>query len=236
MTPGPRTLLAAVAAAIVVTGCGSPPAAGPSPAPRSGTADQLYADYVAALRTASSEHDKGTVAFSDGTSVGVDLTATQTAARLVAHMDGIDVEEVVVAGRAYQRGGAHGPGWTVLPPDETVGAEALTLQRQADCAVHEHGRLTLGPESVIAGQRVVAVVDDGQAPGASPGTAWLTLGAPVHLVRAVQTGRETPGGSLDCGHQPGPVAVSATVDYDAFGSGVQISPPPTPVDNTGPTV
>jgi hypothetical protein len=225
-----------MAAGVTMLGCGSPPAAGPRTTPGARTAEQLYAAYVGALRAARSEHYSGTVAFSDGTSVGLDVTATQTTAHLVAHMDGISVEEIVAAGHAYQRGGGHGPDWVVLPADEARSAEALTLQRDADCAAREHGHLSMGPQTVIGGRRVAAIVDDGRAPGASPGTGYLTLDGPIRLLRAVQTGAESPGGSADCGHQPGPVSVSATVDYDSFDGPVQIDPPPHPVDISGPTV
>ncbi|MGH7750973.1 MAG: hypothetical protein ACREQ5_40335, partial [Candidatus Dormibacteria bacterium] len=82
----------------------------------------------------------------------------------------------------------------------------------------------------IGGRLVATVVDDGARAGAAPLNSYLTLDTPVHLVRVVQTGPETAGGSADCGHQPGPVAVSATVDYDSFDSPVQITPPPNATD------
>jgi hypothetical protein len=123
----------------------------------------------------------------------------------------------------------------VLPPGEAVSAQALTMQREADCAAREHGRLRLGPRTRIGGQLVAAIVDDGAGPGAAPQTSYLTLDAPVHLVRVVQTGPESGGGTVECGHQPGPVAISASVDYDSFDSPALITPPPNAADLNGQT-
>ena len=230
MTRRPRALLATLAAGLTLLGCGSAPAATPRSTPGSLSADRLYADYVAALRSARSEHYSGTVAFSDGTSVTLEVTATQTTAHLVARSQGVAVEEIVAGARVYQRGGGHGPDWVVLPADEARSAEALTMQREAECAAREHGRLRIGPQSRIGGRLVATIVDDGTGAGAAPQSSYLTIEAPVHLVRVVQTGPESRGGSTDCGHQPGPVAVSASVDYDSFDSPVQITPPPNPTD------
>jgi len=243
MTRRPGALAAAVLTALLLPGCGSaaaPRASSPPSTPRStvvaDAAVQLYADYLTALRGARSEHYRGTVEYSDGTSVSIDVTATQTAAHLVARTVGVTVEEIVSNGHVYQRGGGHGPDWVTLPPTEARSALALTMQREAECAVHEHGRLQLGPRTRVAGHLVATIVDDGAAPGAAPQNSYLTLDTPVHLVRVVQTGPETGGGSPDCGHEPGPVAVSASVDYDSFDVPALITPPPNPTDLNGPTI
>jgi hypothetical protein len=222
--------LPVVAAAAMLAGCGSSPAPSTLPVPVPRSADQLYAAYVAALRAARSEHYTGTVTFSDGTSVRLEVTATQTTAHLIAHSEGLAIEEVVAGGHVYQRGGGHGPDWVELPADEAQAAEALTIQREADCAAREHGTLRLGPPSRIGGRRVATIVDDGAGAGAAPQDSYLSLDAPVHLVRVVQTGPEHAGGSAECGHQPGPIAVSATVDYDSFDTPVRITPPPDAAD------
>ena len=229
MTRRPRALPVVVAAAILA-GCGSSPAASTRPVPVPRSADQLYAAYVTALRAARSEHYTGTVTFSDGTTLRLEVTATQTTAHLVAHSEGLAIEEVVVGGHVYQRGGGHGPDWVELPADEAQAAEALTMQREADCAAHEHGTLRLGPPTRIGGRAVATIVDDGAGLGAAPQDSYVSLDSPVHLVRVVQTGPERAGGSAACGHEPGPVAVSATVDYDSFDSSVQITPPPDAAD------
>ena len=155
MTRRPRALAAAVVLAVLaLAGCGSSPTARPSATarptagstPGSDSADQLYAEYLSALRAARSEHYRGTVAFNDGTSVSLEVTATQTTAHLLARTQGVAVEEIVAGGHVYQR-----------------------------------------------------------------------------------------GGSPDCGHEPGPVAVSASVDYDSFDSPALITPPPNPTDLNGQT-
>jgi hypothetical protein len=242
MTRRPRALAAVfVLAVLTLPGCGSPPAARPSAtaaptaasSPGADSADQLYAEYLAALRAARSEHYRGTVAFTDGTSVTLEVTATQTTAHLLARTQGVAVEEIVAGGHVYQRGGSHGPEWVTLPPAESVSAQALTMQREAQCAAREHGRLRLGPRTRIGGHLVATIVDDGAGPGAAPENSYLTLDSPVHLVRVVQTGPESGGGSADCGHEPGPVAVSASVDYDNFDSPALITPPPNPTDLNG---
>jgi hypothetical protein len=248
MTRTPRALAAAaVLVALALPGCGSPPVARPSvtagatagstpgASPAPDTADALYAEYISALRSARSEHYRGTVAFGDGTSVSLEVTATQTTAHLLARTRGVAVEEIVAGGQVYQRGGSHGPEWVVLPPVEAVSAQALTMQREADCAAREHGRLRLGARTRIGGHLVATIVDDGAGPGAAPENSYVTLDAPVHLVRVVQTGPESGGGSAECGHEPGPVAVSASVDYDSFDSPAQITPPPNPTDLNGQT-
>jgi hypothetical protein len=244
MTRRPRALAATVVVALLaLPGCGSsasprPPATARATAgssPGADSADQLYAEYLAALRAARSEHYRGTVAFNDGTSVNVEVTATQTTAHLVARTQGVAVEEIVAGGHVYQRGGGHGPDWVVLPPTEAVSAQALTMQREAQCAAREHGRLRLGPRTRIGGHLVATIVDDGAGPGAAPQNSYLTVDAPVHLVRVLQTGPESGGGSPDCGHEPGPVAVSASVDYDSFDSPALITPPPNPTDLNGQT-
>ncbi|HEX3607771.1 MAG TPA: hypothetical protein VH134_17750 [Candidatus Dormibacteraeota bacterium] len=238
-----RAGLTALAGLLALAGCGSAPASrtgpttspgatlAPSSAPAStGSADELYAGYLAALRSARSEHYAGTVAFSDGTSVTIDVTATQTTAHLIAHTQGIALEEIVAGDRVYQRGGAHGPDWVVLPPAEAVTATALTMKREADCASREHGHLTLGPRTRVGGLLVATLIDDGRAAGAAPQKAYVTVDPPVRLVRVMQTGPQTAGGGTDCGHEAGPVAVSAQVEYDRFDSAVQITPPPHPTD------
>jgi hypothetical protein len=231
MTRTSRALLAVVTALLSLPGCGSAPSASPSPAPpAASSADRLYAAYLAALRAARSEHYTGTVAFSDGTSVSLEVTATQTTAHLLARSQGISVEEIVAGGRAFRRGGSHGPDWVVLPPEEARGAAALTMEREAECAAREHGALHLGPRTRIGGRLVATLVDDGRAAGAAPESSYLTLDAPVRLVRVVQTGPQSDGGSADCGHQPGAVAISAQVDYDHFDIPVTITPPPNPTD------
>jgi hypothetical protein len=231
MTRRTRALPALLAVLLGLSGCGSPPVAKPSPpAPSTSSADRLYNDYLAALRAARSEHYTGTVAFNDGTSVSIEVTATQTTAHLVARSQGVGVEEIVAGGHAYQRGGSHGPDWVVLSPDEARGAIALTMQREAECNAREHGALHLGPQTRIGGRLVATVVDDGHGAGAAPQNSYLTVDAPVRLVRMVQTGPQTDGGSADCGHQPGAVAISAQVDYDRFDTPVTITPPPDPTD------
>jgi hypothetical protein len=171
MTRTSRALLAVVAALLSLPGCGSAPAASPSPKlPPAASADRLYADYLAALRAARSEHYTGTVAFSDGTSVSLDVTATQTTAHLLARSQGISVEEIVAGGRAFQRGGSHGPDWVVLPPEEARGAVALTMEREAECAAREHGTLHLGPRP-------------GSAAASWP-PSWTTVAPPVRRRRA----------------------------------------------------
>ena len=102
MTRRPGALAAAVLTALLLPGCGSaaaPRAPSPPSTPRStvaaDAADQLYADYLAALRAARSEHYHGTVQYSDGTSVSIDVTATQTAAHLVARTVAMRVVHVL---------------------------------------------------------------------------------------------------------------------------------------------
>ena len=93
----------------------------------------------------------------------------------------------------------------------------------------EHGALTKGAVSTVDGTRVIAIDDDGRAPGASPSTAYVALSGPPLLVRVVVRGATTPGGRVDCGHpanDTGPPTVSATYDFAEWGAAVSITPPP----------
>ncbi|HEX6491968.1 MAG TPA: hypothetical protein VF112_00570, partial [Candidatus Dormibacteraeota bacterium] len=108
-------------------------------------------------------------------------------------------------------------------------ARSLTLASTVRCARVEHGTLTRGAVSTVNGQRVIAVDDDGKAPGASPATAYITVSTPARLVRVVEHGASTPGGRADCGHatSPGtPPTATADFDYADWGRTVTVTPPP----------
>ena len=97
------------------------------------------------------------------------------------------------------------------------------------CARIEHGTLTKGAVSTVNGQRVIAVNDDGKAPGASSSTVYISASTPARLVRVVDHGATTPGGRADCGHAVSagsPSTSSASFDFGDWGGAVTVTPPP----------
>lgn len=225
-------LVAATAFATLVAGCGggssssglgagSPGAGGAGEATRS--ADQIFDDAVSAMREVVAVHITGTSTDASGIS-RVEADVTQHAARAVIRDPRGAVVVVVVGGRAY--GAADGGGaFQELPAALERQAQSLILSRTADCAVKEHGHLTRGAVSTVDGHQVVAVADDGRVPGGAPGTIYVAVDSPHVLIRTVTSGRETPGGSPDCGHDPSSTMRASQYEY-SYGGEVQITPPP----------
>lgn len=215
-------LLLTGALGAVLAACGSGGGTVNDESARSAT--QIYADTLAAMARVSHVHITGSQTDATGTT-RLDADITQSAARITFHAAAGDTLIVVVGGNAY--GSQDGGLFITLPADVASRAQAATLARTVDCSHTEHGALTKGAVSTVDGVRVIAILDDGRAPGASPGTTYVALDS-ARVVRTVQSGRTTAGGSARCGHTPDDTTSAATEDYDYSGSEPSITPPPNP--------
>lgn len=239
MTRPPVRLLA-LAAAAVLAGCGSAspshPTATATQPEASRTAQQIYGDSLTEMARQRSVHIVGHQVDSTGAGADVDIVDTARSARVVLR-DSSGTAYLVVTPDAVEVSPTPDGPYRAAPADVTIEASSLPLQPTVRCARTEHGALTKGPTSTVDGTRVIAIQDDGRAPGASPSTDYVAISGPPLLVREVVHGATTPGGRVDCGHPPedtSPPTVSATYDFRDWGRAVTVTPPPTVP--SGPTV
>jgi len=212
----------AVGLVIALGGCGSSSSSGGGSDEASKSADQIFSDLVAAMKQVDHVHITGTQTDDSGTA---QLTGdvTQTSARVEVKANGNDTVFIVTGGKAY--GSQNGGPFSELPADLTVQVSVATLAKTIECAQSEHGTLAKGEVSTLNGVRVIALTDDGKAPGASPSTAFITLDGPARLIETRQTGRTTPGGRADCGHSSTDTTTAQQSDFDYSGPTPTITPP-----------
>jgi hypothetical protein len=238
MTRRPVRLIV-LAAAAVLAGCGSSPSHATPTATHpeaSRTAHQIYDDSLTAMTRERSVHIVGHQVDSTGAAADIDIVDTARSARVILR-DSSGTAYLVVTPDAVEVSPTPDGPYGAAPADVTIEASSLPLQPTVRCARIEHGALTKGPTSTVDGTRVIAIEDDGSAPGASPSTDYVAVSGPPLLVREVVHGATTPGGRVDCGHAPddtSPPTVSATYDFRDWGRAVTITPPPTVP--SGPTV
>ena len=228
-TPVRRTM--PILAAALVTACGSSgptSASTPSGGEETRSATRIYADFLSDMASERSVHVTGHQVDSAGSASDLDVVDTQDSASITLTASGQALYLVVTPGSVHAAQSQSGP-WTTAPADLATNARSLTLANTVRCARIEHGTLSRGAVSTVDGQRVIAVNDDGKAPGASPSTVYVTVSTPARLVRVVDRGASTPGGRADCGHaaSPGaPSTTSATFDFASWGAAVTVTPPP----------
>jgi hypothetical protein len=219
-----------VLAVAVLAACGSSGSSGGS-APQteeSRTATQIYDDFLTDMARERSVHVTGHQVDATGVASDLDVIVTQDSANITLSASGQTLYLVVTPQAVYAAQMRSGP-WLTPPADLATNARSLTLVTTVRCARIEHGTLTKGAVSTVNGQRVIAVDDDGRAPGASPSTVYVTVSTPARLVRVVDHGATTPGGHADCGHatSPGtPATSSAVFDFTNWGDSVTVTPPP----------
>lgn len=228
MTARPtRTLL--LLAAATATACGSSaPAATPSSGEEQRTAAQIYADFLDQMTRESSVHVVGHQVDTRGSTSDIEVQDGQSSARITLVTQGATLYLVVTPSQVYAAQSIEGP-WITAPPDLAVNARSLTLANTVRCGRSEHGGLRKGAVSSIDGQPVIALEDDGRAPGASPSTVYVGLSGPPRLVRVIDHGATTPGGHSDCGHAGtggGPPTASAKFDFSGWGAPLTVTPPP----------
>jgi hypothetical protein len=224
----PRRLLLLATAALA--GCGS--SASPAASPTAGgeethTAAQIYDDFLNDMASERSVRVTGHQVDTTGAASDIDVVDTQNAANITYRQAGATVYLVVTPDNVYASQSQSGP-WVTPPPDLVTNARSLTLANTVRCGRIEHGGLTRGATSTINGKRVIAVDDDGKAPGASPSTVYVIVSGAPRVVRLVTHGATTPGGRPDCGHAAasGPQTTSATFDFSDWGATVTVTPPP----------
>lgn len=214
-------ITAAGLCAVALGGCGSSSSSGNGE--DSKTADQILADVATAFGQQQSIHETITKTDADGTSTGT-LDAGQTAAQATVNTKGQTTTLIVVGGNAYLgQGGA----FQQLAGSDAAQLQYLLPQQMGQCALKTHGGLTKGGTSTINGKNVIEIKDDGKAPGASPGSLFVSLDGPALPVRNVQNGPQTPGGDKACGATDSDTTKSGQVDFDYTKPVPQITPPPT---------
>ena len=216
-----RALAATLGSACLVSlsSCGSSSDSGEA----SRSADQIYGDTLAAMRQVEHVRIVGTQTNDTGTT-HVTGDVTQNAARIEFKQGSSDDVVVVVGGKAYVS--QNGSPFREATPDLELQAQSATLSKTIDCAQKEHGKLTKGAVSTIKGIRVIAIMDDGKAPGAAPSITYVAVDGPARVIENKTTGRATSGGSAACGHSPQDTTSSSLDDYDYRASVPAITPPP----------
>ena len=218
-----RTGILIGATAALVVACGSGSTSGGS-GEDSKTADQIFNDAVTAFGQQQALHVKTTVKDSTGTTVEDSLLSQDSGRATITDPSGTVTTIVVTGGSAY--GSVGGGGFQQLTGDIATQVSGITIKQTAACAGSEHGGLTKGSISTVNGKRVIAILDDGKAPGASPGTLYVALDGTPLPVRVEQTGPPTTGGSLACGHgSSASTTTSQTIDFDYPSGSVTITPP-----------
>lgn len=210
----------AVVFTVVLAGCGSSSSSNDE---ASKSADQIFADTVAAMKQVEHVHLTGTQTDDTGTAQ-ISADVTQNAARIDVKQGGTDTIIIVVGGKAY--GEQNGGNFQELPSDVELEAQATTLAKTIECAQKERGTLTKGDVTSVKGVRVIAIKDDGKVAGGSPGTTYVALDGPQRVIETRQEGKNTPGGSADCGHTPSSTTSAGMVDYDYAASVSTITMPP----------
>jgi hypothetical protein len=125
--------------------------------------------------------------------------------------------------------------WIRVPP--TVAASnfgvflALTNRSTlAGCLIGRHGTLTVAGTTTDGAEPVVILKDKGNAPGDSPGEAYIATTGPPLPARAIQTGPTTPGGPPDrlCGEKSkhSDTTKSSNISFSRYNQPIQITAPP----------
>jgi hypothetical protein len=219
-----RGLWIAAIGAVAVAGsaCGSSSTSSGS-GEENKTADQIFSDAISGFGAQQVVHLVTASKDSTGTTQS-DATITQNTGRAtLTDPSGTVTILIVTGGAAYASVGSSG--FQTLSGDLLTQVSSITVKQTASCAGKEHGALTKGSISTVNGKRVIAIVDDGKTPGASPGTIFIALDGTTLPVRAEQTAPTTPGGSLACGHSPQSKTTSQTIDFDYPSGSVTITPP-----------
>ncbi|HEY2703572.1 MAG TPA: hypothetical protein VGL20_07780, partial [Candidatus Dormibacteraeota bacterium] len=187
MTNRPHRPLLLLAAAGLAA-CGSSGSTTTTPtagAEETRSAQQIYDDFLTAMAKEQSVHIAGHQVDTTGATNDIDVLDTQNAASITLTAQGTSIYLVVTPDRVSAAQSKSGP-WVTAPGDLATNARSLTLANTVRCGRLEHGGLTRGPVSTVNGQRVVAIEDDGKAPGASPSTVYVSVTGIPRLVRVVQ--------------------------------------------------
>jgi hypothetical protein len=215
--------IAAIAAVIAAAGCGSGSTSSGS-GEEGKTADQIFSDALSALDAQQVVHISQTSTDSTGTFKEDALVTGDAGRASITDPSGATTLLVLAGGAAY--GSQGGSPFQQLTGDLLTQVSSITIHQTARCARTEHGTLTKGSISTVNGKRVIAIVDDGKAPGATPGSVDVALDGPPLPLHIEQTGAATPGGSLSCGHTSQSTTMSVKIDLDYPSGSVTITAPP----------
>ena len=196
-------------AGLLMSACGGTGEAGKS-------ADQILADAAAALRSAKSFHldvsQSGTSSSSNGglgnVTVAVDVVAGQGASAAIK-AGSIAAKLVISGGKVYLQGkdfwskfagvqaaNLIGDRWVILPSGSTGLSDLLMFSdtaKLATCLQLDHGTLSKGGTTTVAGQDAVILVDKGDKPGTSPGKLYVATANPNYPLKSENSGATKPG-------------------------------------------
>ena len=207
-------------ALLPLSGCGSSSSSGNGEDAK--TADQIASDAAAAFAQQSSVHEEITATDADGTSTGT-LDASQTVAHLLITVKGMTQTILVIGNDAFL--GSDGS-FSQLPATDAQQITFLLIPRQAACFAKRHGAFSKGAVSTVNGKRVIELKDDGRAPGAEPGSTFVSLDGPPLPLQSTIQGPETPGGDSACGASDTNTTTSGTRNFDYSRPAPQVTPPP----------
>ena len=176
------------------------------------------------MRQVDHVHLTGTQTDDTGT-FAITGDVTQAAARIDIKQNGTDLVILAVRSKAYAS--QDGSRFVELSPQEELRAQASILSKTLDCANTERGTLTKGEITTLNGTRVIAINDDGKAPGDAPNVTYIALDGTLHVVESKTLGRTMSGGSDACGHSPNDSLSAAQISYDYQAAVPAITPPPT---------
>src|SRR3954463_6628873 len=91
--------------------------------------------------------------------------------------------------------------WSRFPADLGLAdlGRQFTPATLAHCLTTNLGTVTKRPTTTFEGRRVIVLEDKGDKPGTSPGLLYVKAAGQILPVRAVQTGRQRPGGHPEAG-------------------------------------
>jgi hypothetical protein len=125
--------------------------------------------------------------------------------------------------------------WIKVPGGRGVAdlGKQFTPATLARCLTTNLGTVTKRPATTFQGRRVIVLADKGDKPGTSPGLLYLTAAGRVLPVRAVQTGRQRPGGhpAAACGGADR-TTTRTDIRFSRFDKPVKIGAPAKALDLT----
>ena len=214
------------------------------------TASQILADAVAALKSVSSFHISGraTATGSNAVSIDADVAADGSSQGKIS-MGGATASFVVLSGKFYVQGrdfwnsvagpqaaAVVGDKWVILPSgsDTKNFEQFVNASTIANCLSVDHGTLSKGGTTTVAGHAAVVIVDKGDKPGTAPGKLYVATDSPTYPLRFEITGNAsagTPPGGDQCGSSSSSSDNRGTVTLSSFNaSGVSVTAPPNPID------
>lgn len=243
-----RRFAGLIACLWALAGCGSGTALlhGASAPERSRSAGQIVADAGRAVGAA-----KGYVIDGWLRQNGQRLTLRVVVARgrleqLAVTASGVSEQLLVLDQGAYLQGnrafwaahlGSRGAllagRWLQIPLAE-VPVIAGTLGRLqprtlARCLVENHGTLSRGGRSTVAGQAAIVVRDAGDAPGSAPGTLAVAARGTPYPLQVTQSGDQRAGGPIDVCNDGQADSSRGVMKFSHWGAPPAVAPPAHPL-------